>query len=107
MREIDDEFEVNLGRIGNRRARKATSYLRRVRQEVAKTGAGARTASLFSGGRIGRGHAQGAVSAGRGRSSGQRRVVVKARIVRVKSGDLDALALQCNLVFACLLARAA
>ena len=28
----DDEFEVKLGRIGNRRARKATSYLRRVRQ---------------------------------------------------------------------------
>ena len=30
----DDEFEVKLGRISNRRARKATSYLRRVRQEL-------------------------------------------------------------------------
>ncbi|WP_256375373.1 relaxase/mobilization nuclease domain-containing protein [Bradyrhizobium sp. WSM3983] len=43
-----------------------------------------------TGGRIGRGHAQGAVLAGRGRSQGQRRVVVKARIVRIKSGDLGA-----------------
>jgi type IV secretory pathway VirD2 relaxase len=90
MREIDDEFEVKLGRIGNRRARKSISYLRRVRQEIAKAGAGARTASSFSGGRIGRGHAQGAILAGRRRSHGQRRVVIKARIVRIKSGDLGA-----------------
>uniref|UniRef100_A0A973WNW4 Relaxase/mobilization nuclease and DUF3363 domain-containing protein n=2 Tax=Bradyrhizobium quebecense TaxID=2748629 RepID=A0A973WNW4_9BRAD len=90
MREIDDEFEVKLGRIGNRRARKATSYLRRVRQEAAKAGAGVRTASSFSGGRIGRGRAQGAVLVGRGRNPGQRRVVIKARIVRIKSGDLGA-----------------
>ncbi|MDA9500830.1 relaxase/mobilization nuclease RlxS [Bradyrhizobium sp. CCBAU 11357] len=90
MREIDDEFEVKLGRIGNRRARKATSYLRRVRQEATKAGASVRTGPSFSGGRIGRGHAQGAVLAGRGRRHGQRRVVIKARIVRIKSGDLGA-----------------
>ncbi|MCC8950911.1 relaxase/mobilization nuclease domain-containing protein, partial [Bradyrhizobium sp. Arg62] len=91
MREIDDEFEVKLGRIGNRRARKATSYLRRIRQEAAKAGAVAQRASSFTGGRIGRGHAQGAVLVGRGRSPGQRRVVVKARIVRIKAGDRGAL----------------
>lgn len=90
MREIDDEFEVKLGRIGNRRARRATSYLRRVRKEATKAGSSVQTGSSFSGGRIGRGHAQGAVLAGRGRSQGQRRVVVKARIVRIKSGDLGA-----------------
>lgn len=90
MREIDDEFDVKLGRIGNRRARRATSYLRRVRQEAAKAGASARAGSSFTGGRIGRGHAQGAVLAGRRRSPGRRRVVVKARIVRIKSGDLGA-----------------
>lgn len=90
MREIDDEFEVKLGRIGNRRARKAASYLRRVRQEAAKAGTSARAGSSFTGGRIGRGHAHGAVLAERGRSRGQRRVVVKARIVRIKSGDLGA-----------------
>lgn len=87
MREIDDEFEVKLGRIGNRRPRKATSYLRRVRQEATKAGGSARAASSFTGGRIGRGRVQGAVLAGRGRSQGQRRVVIKARIVRIKSGD--------------------
>lgn len=90
MREIDDEFDVKLGRIGNRRARRATGYLRRVRQEAAKAGASARAGSSFTGGHIGRGHAQGAVLAGRGRSQGQRRVVVKARIVRIKSGDAGA-----------------
>ncbi|QQN66734.1 relaxase/mobilization nuclease and DUF3363 domain-containing protein [Bradyrhizobium diazoefficiens] len=90
MREIDDEFDVKLGRIGNRRPARATSYLRRVRQEAAKAGVGARAGSSFSGSRIGRGHAQGAVLAGRGRSQGRRRVVVKARIVRIKSGDAGA-----------------
>ncbi|QOZ48727.1 conjugal transfer protein TraI [Bradyrhizobium sp. CCBAU 53340] len=90
MREIDDEFEAKLGRIGNRRAGRAHSYLRRVRQEAAKAGASARASSSFTGGRIGRGRAQGAVLAGRGRSQGQRRVVIKARIVRIKSGDLGA-----------------
>ncbi|MBR0803420.1 relaxase/mobilization nuclease and DUF3363 domain-containing protein [Bradyrhizobium japonicum] len=90
MREIDDEFDVKLGRIGNRKARRSTSYLRRVRQEASKAGAVARAGSSFTGGRIGRGHAQGTVLAGRGRSQGQRRVVVKARIVRIKSGDTGA-----------------
>ncbi|MBR1177115.1 relaxase/mobilization nuclease and DUF3363 domain-containing protein [Bradyrhizobium sp. KB893862 SZCCT0404] len=90
MREIDDEFEAKLGRIGNRRAGRASSYLRRVRQEAAKAGASAGAGSSFTGGRIGRGRAQGAVLAGRGRSRGQRRVVIKARIVRIKSGDLGA-----------------
>ncbi|MBP1093725.1 relaxase/mobilization nuclease RlxS [Bradyrhizobium diazoefficiens] len=90
MREIDDEFDVKLGRIGNRRPARATGYLRRVRQEAAKAGASARAGSSFTGGRIGRGRAQGAVLAGRGRSQGQRRVVIKARIVRIKSGDTGA-----------------
>ncbi|NOJ41072.1 relaxase/mobilization nuclease RlxS [Bradyrhizobium australiense] len=91
MREVDDEFEVKLGRIGNRKAKRADSYLRRVRQEASKAGASARAGTSFTGGRIGRGHAQGAVLAGRGQSQGQRRVVVKARIVRIKSGDLSAM----------------
>jgi type IV secretory pathway VirD2 relaxase len=83
----DDEFHVKLGRIGNRRARRATSYLRRVRQAAEKAGAGSRRASNFSGGRIGRGYAQGAVLAGRAKVPGLRRVVIKARIVRIKAGD--------------------
>ncbi|KRR13311.1 conjugal transfer protein TraI [Bradyrhizobium jicamae] len=87
----DDEFEVKLGRIGNRKARKATSYLRRVRQAAEKAGSGSHRASSFSGGRIGRGHAKGAVLAGRARAKGLRRVVIKARIVRIKAGDPGAM----------------
>ncbi|UWU66134.1 relaxase/mobilization nuclease RlxS [Bradyrhizobium sp. NC92] len=90
MREIDDEFDVKLGPIGNRRAKRATGYLRRVRQEAAKAGLRERAGSSFTGGRIGRGRAQGAMLAERGRSRGQRRVVVKARIVRIKSDGLGA-----------------
>ncbi|WP_024512898.1 relaxase/mobilization nuclease RlxS [Bradyrhizobium sp. ARR65] len=90
MQEIDDEFEVKLGRIGNRKAKRATSYLRRVRQETQKIGASSRRASSFTGGRIGRGHAYGATLAGRTRMAGRRRVVIKARIVRIKAGDTGA-----------------
>jgi type IV secretory pathway VirD2 relaxase len=90
MPETDDEFEVKLGRISNRRANRATSYLRRVSQEAAKSGASSRRASLFTGGRTGRGHAQGVMLARRGRMAGRRRVVIKARIVRIKTGDAGA-----------------
>jgi type IV secretory pathway VirD2 relaxase len=87
MSNTDDEFRVRLGRIGSRRGRKATGYLQRVRKIAAKAGAaGPRRSSAYTGSRIGRGHAQGAVSAGR-RPAGARRVVVKARIVRLKAGD--------------------
>jgi type IV secretory pathway VirD2 relaxase len=90
MQEIDDEFEVKLGRIGDRRAKRATSYLQRVRQEAQKVGLSSRRASSFTGGRIGRGHADGATLAGRVRMAGRRRVVIKARIVRIKAGDAGA-----------------
>lgn len=86
----DDELEPKLGRIRNRKAGKQAGYLRRVRQAAERAGRTVHRASNFSGGRIGRGYAQGAVLAGRGRSKGQRRVVVKARIVRIKAGDAGA-----------------
>ncbi|WP_050406564.1 relaxase/mobilization nuclease RlxS [Bradyrhizobium embrapense] len=87
----DDEFEVKLGRIGNRKTRRASSYLRRVRQAADKASAGTHRMSNFSGERIGRGNAQGTVLAGRARSKSQRRVVIKARIVRIKAGDPGAI----------------
>jgi hypothetical protein len=90
MQEIGDEFDVKLGRIGNRKARRATSYLRRARQEAQKVGLSSRRASSFTGGRIGRGHAYGATLAGRARIAGRRRVVIKARIVRVQAGNTGA-----------------
>jgi type IV secretory pathway VirD2 relaxase len=88
--DIDDEFKVRLGRIGNRRGRKAIGYVKRVRKIAQKAGIGTtRRTSDFTGSRIGRGHAQGTVSASR-RSGGQRRVVIKARIVRIKAGNAGA-----------------
>lgn len=90
MQEIDDEFDVKLGRIGNRKAKRTTSYLRRVRQEAQKAGASSRRASSFTGSRIGRGHAHGVTLGGQARMPGRRRVVIKARIVRVKAGDTGA-----------------
>jgi type IV secretory pathway VirD2 relaxase len=90
MSDIDDEFTVRLGRIGNRRSRKTTGYLKRVRKVVAKAGVGQpRRGAAFTGSRIGRGHAEGTASAIR-RTVGQRRVVVKARIARIKSGAAGA-----------------
>jgi type IV secretory pathway VirD2 relaxase len=90
MSDTDDEFRVRLGRIGNRRSRKAIGYVKRVRKIAKKvsTERPHRT-STFTGSRIGRGYAQGTVSASR-RLAGQRRVVIKARIVRIKAGDAGA-----------------
>ncbi|MEH2548921.1 hypothetical protein V1283_005566 [Bradyrhizobium sp. AZCC 2262] len=88
--DIDDEFKVRLGRIGNRRGRKAISYVKRVGKIAQKAGIGTtHRTSGFTGSRIGRGYAQGTVSASR-RSAGQRRVVIKARLVRIKAGNAGA-----------------
>jgi type IV secretory pathway VirD2 relaxase len=91
MADTEDEFRVELGRIGNRRGRKAVSYVKRVRKIANKVAPGQpRRASDFIGSRIGRGYAQGTVAAGR-RPAGQRRVVIKTRIVRIKAGDTGAI----------------
>ena len=90
MSDTDDELRVKLGRIGNRRNRKAIDYLKRVRKIAVKAGAARpRPSAAFNGSRIGRGNAQGTVSASRSQA-GARRVVVKARIVRIKSGEIGA-----------------
>jgi hypothetical protein len=90
MSDADDEFRVRLGRIGNRRGRKAIGYVKRVRKIANKAAIGrAHPTSGFTGSRIGRGYAHGTVSASR-RSAGQRRVVIKARIVRIKVGNTSA-----------------
>jgi type IV secretory pathway VirD2 relaxase len=90
MQGIDDDFEVTLGRIGNRKAKRATSYLRRVRQEAQKVGVRSRRVSSFTGSRIGRGYAYGVTLTGHARTTGRRRVVIKVRIVRIKAGHTGA-----------------
>ncbi|HEX2654783.1 MAG TPA: conjugal transfer protein TraI, partial [Xanthobacteraceae bacterium] len=90
MSDTDDELRIRLGRIGNRRGRNPVGYLKRVRGIAFKAGVGqARHSAAFNGSRIGRGYAQGAISADR-RTAGARRVVIKARIVRIKSSESGA-----------------
>jgi type IV secretory pathway VirD2 relaxase len=90
LADSEDEFRVKLGRIGHRRGRNAVGYVKRVRTVANKVAAGRqRRASDFTGSRIGRGYAQGTVAAGR-HPSGQRRVVIKTRIVRIRAGDTGA-----------------
>jgi type IV secretory pathway VirD2 relaxase len=91
MADADGEFRVRLGRIGNRRGRKAIGYIKRIRK-IAKEVSPERPnrASDFTGSRIGRGYAQGTVFANH-RPAGQRRVVIKTRIVRIKAGDTSAI----------------
>ncbi|HEX2656081.1 MAG TPA: relaxase/mobilization nuclease RlxS [Xanthobacteraceae bacterium] len=90
MSDTDDELRIRLGRIGNRRGRNPVGYLNRVRGIAFKAGVGQpRHSAAFNGSRIGRGYAQGAISANR-RTAGARRVVIKARIVRIKSSESGA-----------------
>lgn len=88
----DDDFEVKLGRLGDLRARQTASYVRRVLREAEKAIPASTTqrARRFNGSRMGRGGAHGTVAANRRRAAGARRVVVKARVVRLKAGDLGA-----------------
>lgn len=90
MADTEDEFRIRLGRIGNRRGRKAIGYVKRVRKIAEKASAGRpHRASDLTDSRIGRGYAQGTVSASR-RPASQRRVAIKTRIVRTKAGDTSA-----------------
>lgn len=88
MADADDEFEVKLGRIGHRKERSGKPYLARVRRAV-ETAAAPRSGrgALFTGGRIGRGGALGVIRATSSGRPSLRRVVVKARFVRIKGGD--------------------
>src|SRR5258708_17007062 len=78
MAEQDDAFQPKLGRIRDRKGRKAPPYIRRILRTAEKaTGAPWRSRSFrFTGARIGRGRAHGTISAGRRRQAGQRRAIV-------------------------------
>jgi hypothetical protein len=71
-----DEFEAKLDRIGNRRARKAIGYSARSAGRREGRPNGSSRVGLL--GRICRGYALGAALVWRGRTTGRRRVVIKA-----------------------------
>ena len=81
------------GRIRDRKGRKALPYISRVLRTAEKavgTPGRFRQTSRFTGARIGRGGAQGALAATGRRTPGRRRVVIKTRVVRMKGTDLGA-----------------
>jgi len=90
-----DNFRPKLGRIRSRGSARAKSYLGRVLRQVSlagKRGIGAGTASRgFSGSRIGRGaQVLRRRRAGHNFGPSYRRVVIKTRIVKLKTGGLEA-----------------
>jgi type IV secretory pathway VirD2 relaxase len=86
----DDEFEPKLGKIRSPGGKVRSSYLRQVAQTVVVRGGRKLSRSAFHGGRIGRGAGVGRVLASRDRYAAfrTRRVVIKARIVRIASRGL-------------------
>src|SRR5688572_1742126 len=89
----DDEFEPKLGKIRSRSHRKNT-FLRQVQKVVGRTGGLGRRAwgvkNRFDGSRIGRGSGTGRFLASRDRYNALRgrRVVVKARLIRLSGSSL-------------------
>ena len=88
----DDEFEPKLGRIRSRGGKFRSGYLRQVEQTVGVGGGRKRATSrgTFHGNRIGRGAGVGRVLASRDRYSAfrGRRVIIKARIVKMAGRGL-------------------
>jgi type IV secretory pathway VirD2 relaxase len=85
-----EEFEPHLGHIGWKHGKTDESYSRRVMQVAYKNGFYRGKRNGFTGSRIGRGRAFGTLAGARLYPGGRRRVVVKARIARLKRGDLGA-----------------
>jgi type IV secretory pathway VirD2 relaxase len=85
-----DEFEPKLGKIGHGRRMRETPYLRKVLNASYKNGFSAKRKSSFTGKYIGRGSAMGALAAAGFFPKGQRRVLVKVRIAKLRAGDLSA-----------------
>jgi type IV secretory pathway VirD2 relaxase len=87
---MQDEFEPKLGRVGHGRAKRETPYVRKVLNAAYKHSFAAKRKSSFTGKYIGRGSAIGTLAAAGFFPKGQRRVVVKVRIAKLRAGDLSA-----------------
>jgi type IV secretory pathway VirD2 relaxase len=87
---MQDEFEPKLGRVGHGRAKRETPYVKKVLNAAYKHGFAAKRKSNFTGKYIGRGSAMGSLAAAGFFPKGQRRVLVKVRIAKLRAGDLSA-----------------
>ncbi|KUM26736.1 hypothetical protein AU467_19595 [Mesorhizobium loti] len=87
----DDEFGPRLGKIGSRGSQAGKRYAGQVRAAINRAGGKASRGGRFTGSRVGRGGAAAAVLRARDRHAAfrQRRVVVKARVVKLAGKGVD------------------
>ncbi|HML92967.1 relaxase/mobilization nuclease RlxS [Methyloceanibacter sp.] len=89
----DDDFEPRLGKIRSRGTKRSRKFLHQVlaAANLARGGGSGSRKSRFTGSRIGRGAGAGRVLASRDRYTAfrQRRVIVKARIVKLAGRGMD------------------
>ncbi|MDP8997677.1 MAG: DUF3363 domain-containing protein [Pseudomonadota bacterium] len=88
---MSNSFTPKLGRIGWRHGTRLDSYINKVMRAAHSAGYQPRgSKSSFTGQRLGRGNAFGTLAAAGFYPGGQRRAIVKARISKLKVGDLGA-----------------
>ncbi|MDX8456775.1 relaxase/mobilization nuclease RlxS [Mesorhizobium sp. VK9D] len=87
----DDEFRPKLGKIGSRGSKAGKRYAGQVRAAINRAGGKPSRGGRFTGSRTGRGGAAAALLKSRDRYAAfrQRRVVVKARVVRLAGKGVD------------------
>lgn len=85
-----DEFRPKLGKPRSTNSKKSQSYLNRIIKDMRRTIEPGRKRSNYSGSRIGRGYASGALLSSKQHAQFRRRVIVKARITSFKRGGLSA-----------------
>ncbi|MFN0190974.1 MAG: DUF3363 domain-containing protein [Aestuariivirga sp.] len=88
---MSDSFTPKLGRIGWKQGTRLDRYINRVMRAAQAAGhVGGSSRGRFNGAHIGRGSAFGTLAGAGLYGGGQRRVIVKARITKLKRGDLGA-----------------
>ncbi|RTM09960.1 MAG: DUF3363 domain-containing protein [Hyphomicrobiales bacterium] len=87
----DDEFRPRLGKIGSRGSKDGKRYAGQLRVAINRAGGKAARGGRFTGSRMGRGGAAAALLKSRDRYAAfrQRRVVVKARVVKLAGKGVD------------------
>ncbi|RWX64266.1 relaxase/mobilization nuclease RlxS [Mesorhizobium sp. M2A.F.Ca.ET.039.01.1.1] len=87
----DDEFRPKLGKIGSRGSKAGKRFANQLRASINRAGGKSRRGNYFTGSRVGRGGAAAALLKSRDRYAAfrQRRVVIKARVVKLAGKGAD------------------
>lgn len=88
---MDDEFRPKLGKIGSRGSKAGKRFAGQLRAAINRAGGKSRRGNYFTGSRVGRGGAAAALLKSRDRYAAfrQRRVIVKARVVKLAGKGAD------------------